>query len=119
MKKTKARTKNKPEGETSFADRATRVIRRIPRGRVLTYAKAAELAGNRRAARQIAWLLSAASEKRRLPWHRVINSQGRISLPRGGGFEEQRRRLLAEGVECCPEGAVSLARYLWSGAMAE
>ena len=96
----------------SFSDKAKRVITTIPYGRVATYGQIAACAGNHRAARQVAWLLHSASEKEGLPWHRVIGSRGCISLPRGGGFEEQHARLMAEGVSVDDEGRIDLNRYL-------
>jgi methylated-DNA-protein-cysteine methyltransferase related protein len=89
------------------------VIRRIPRGRVATYGQVADLAGLRRAARQVGYALHALSGSTALPWHRVINAAGRISLPPGAGGLEQRFRLLADGVAVDAQGRVSLARHQW------
>ncbi len=96
-----------------FEDRTRQAIRAIPRGKVATYAQIATLAGNYRAARQVARVLHSSSEKDRLPWHRVINSRGSISLKRGRGFEDQRRRLLEEGIEVDRSGRVNLLKYQW------
>lgn len=88
-------------------------IAAIPSGRVATYGGIAALAGNPRAARQVVRVLHIYTEKESLPWHRVINGQGRIALPRGGGFAEQRRLLQAEEVAVDDQGRVDLARFLW------
>ncbi len=96
-----------------FEERVKEVLRAIPRGRVATYAQIAALAGNHRAARQVARVLHASSEKERLPWHRVINSRGGISLGRGRGFERQRRLLRGEGVAVDPRGRVDLDLFQW------
>jgi methylated-DNA-protein-cysteine methyltransferase-like protein len=96
-----------------FEDRVKALIRSIPRGRVATYAQIASLAGNYRAARQVARVLHASSEKERLPWHRIINSQGGISLARGRGFEAQRRLLRKEGVSVDRSGRVDLGKFQW------
>jgi len=96
-----------------FEDKVKGLIRSIPRGRVATYAQIASLAGNYRAARQISRVLHTSSDKDRLPWHRVINSRGGISLPRGRGFEEQKRLLKREGVCSDRRGRVDLARFQW------
>ena len=96
-----------------FEDRAKSVIKAIPRGKVATYAQVAALAGNHRAARQVVRVLHTSSEKDRLPWHRVINSRGGISLGRGRGFEEQKRRLLAEGVCVSRSGRIALEKFQW------
>ena len=89
------------------------VVRRIPRGKVATYGQVAELAGLGRAARQVGYALHALSGRSVLPWHRVINSGGRISLPPEAGGLEQRFRLLEEGVVVDLSGRVPLARHQW------
>ncbi len=88
------------------------LIRGIPKGRVATYGQVAALAGDPRGARRVARLLHSSSRKRRLPWHRVINSRGGISLPPAGGYELQRSLLEAEGV-VFRRGRVDLSRYGW------
>jgi methylated-DNA-protein-cysteine methyltransferase-like protein len=99
-----------------FEERVKSLIRRIPRGKVATYAQVAALAGNYRAARQVARVLHSSSDKDRLPWHRVINSRGGISLPRGRGFERQKRLLAGEGVPSDGRGRIDLTRFLWEPA---
>jgi methylated-DNA-protein-cysteine methyltransferase-like protein len=99
--------------ESPFARKAKEVIRSVPRGRVVTYGQVAALAGRPRAARAVAWILHSSSASAGLPWHRVINGRGGISLGRGRGFEEQRTRLVAEGVEVDRGGRVDLKRFLW------
>jgi methylated-DNA-protein-cysteine methyltransferase-like protein len=96
-----------------FEERAKEVIKAIPPGKVATYAQVAALAGNHRAARQVVRVLHTSSEKDRLPWHRVINSRGGISLGRGRGFEEQRRLLLREGVRISRAGRIALGEFQW------
>jgi len=96
-----------------FAKSVIEVIRKIPRGRIATYGQIAALAGNARAARGVAWILHSSSDAERLPWHRVIGSRGRISLPRGRGFEEQRRRLAAEGVAVGRAGRIDMEVLQW------
>jgi len=89
------------------------VIKAIPRGKVATYSQVAALAGNHRAARQVVRVLHASSAKERLPWHRVINSRGGISLERGRGFEEQKRLLIREGVRVNDGGRIGLDEFQW------
>ena len=96
-----------------FEVRVKRAIRAIPRGKVATYSHIAALAGNYKAARQVARVLHASSDKDRLPWHRVINSRGGISLPRGRGFEEQKRLLIKEGVAVERSGRIDLKEFQW------
>ncbi len=80
----------------------------------MTYGLVAAMAGNPRAARQVVRTLNTASEKENLPWHRVINSQGKISLKRGQGYELQKVLLEREGVKFGNGGRIDLAKYLWS-----
>jgi len=88
------------------------IIRGIPQGRVLTYGLVAAMAGNPRAARQVARILHSSSRKHGLPWHRVINSRGTISLPRGNGYEEQKEMLLSEGIVFRHDDTINLKEYL-------
>lgn len=99
--------------KTTYSGRIISAIRRIPRGKVATYGQIAALAGNPRAARTVAWLLHSSSGTAGLPWHRVVNAQGRISLKPGRGYEEQRAMLEAEGVRFSGEGAVDLKIHHW------
>ncbi|MCU0607513.1 MAG: MGMT family protein [Candidatus Edwardsbacteria bacterium] len=100
-------------GGATLAERIKRAIRRIPRGRVASYGQIAALAGHPRAARAVVWVLHSSSGKAKLPWHRVINSRGTISLRPRCGYEEQRARLMAEGVAFDSEGRVDLRRHGW------
>lgn len=99
-------------GSDSYA-RIYAVVRRIPRGRVATYGQVAALAGLTGAARQVGYALHALSGSTALPWQRVINATGRISLPPDAGGLEQRFRLIADGVTVDEQGRISLARYRW------
>ena len=102
------------EKQVSFSDRVKQLIADIPSGKVATYGQIAACAGNHRASRQVAWLLHSSSRKANLPWHRVINSRGGISLPIGGGFEQQRMLLDAEGIAVDQKGRVDLKKHLWN-----
>jgi methylated-DNA-protein-cysteine methyltransferase-like protein len=96
-----------------FTQRVIRIIKSIPFGKVATYGQIAYLAGNPRASRQVSWILSSSSRKENLPWHRVINSQGMISLKPSAGYEEQKMHLLEEGVKFDREDKIDLKRFLW------
>lgn len=85
------------------------VIHRIPRGKVATYGQIARLAGLPNQSRLVGRILSRLPQGTRLPWHRVINSQGRISNP---GADRQRERLEAEGITLL-NGRVRLRDYQW------
>ncbi len=76
------------------------VIAGIPAGSVLNYGEVARLAGFPGRARMVGMALGRAPRKRQLPWHRVVNAQGKISFPEGSTKARTQRRLLeAEGVE--------------------
>lgn len=96
-------------------ERVYAVVRRIPKGRVATYGQIAELAGLAGHARQVGYALHALPRGSTVPWHRVINSAGRLSLPPDRGGLDQRMRLLAEGIPVTEAGRVPLARLRWSG----
>lgn len=91
----------------------------IPRGQVATYGQIADLAGCGRAARMVGRSLGKAPASRKLPWHRVINASGRISLPVDSkAYRTQRQRLLAEGVEFRGQ-RVDLRRFQWQPSLDE
>jgi methylated-DNA-protein-cysteine methyltransferase-like protein len=90
-------------------------VRRIPRGRVSTYGAIARVAGLAGHARQVGYALSALPAGTSVPWHRVINAQGRLSLERSatGAGITQRVRLVGEGVVVDAGGRVSLEKFEW------
>ena len=90
------------------------VVRRIPHGRVATYGQVAALAGMAGRARQVGYALHALPEGNALPWHRVINARGEISLRSEPGWEGFQRFLLEEeDVEFSLAGRVDLERFGW------
>ena len=97
----------------SFHDRVKVVIKKIPKGRVATYGQIAACAGNPRAARQVVRVLHSSSQKDKLPWHRVINREGRISLKPNQGYEIQKALLLKEGITFDKNDRIDLGRFLW------
>ena len=86
------------------------VIGRIPHGRVTTYGAVGRAA--KVGARQVGYALHRLPEGTPLPWHRVINAGGGISL-RGASAVTQRLRLEREGVRFTARGAVNLSRFGW------
>ena len=90
-------------------------VRRVPPGRVATYGQIAELAGLPGHARQVGYALHALRDRDdEVPWHRVINSQGKISFPADSeNWTKQAALLRAEGVEIEEDGRIQLARYRW------
>jgi len=86
----------------------------IPPGRVATYGQIARLCGLGRLARQVGYALNALPAESDVPWHRVINAKGEISLRSVAGSESvQRLRLEQEGVRFNDDGRVSLAEFGW------
>ena len=94
-----------------FTRRVVEVIRGIPPGAVMTYGQVAACAGSPRAARQVVRILHSMSEKYNLPWHRVINAKGEISLQEPLYRDMQIGLLEEEGIEVSRGGKVDLARY--------
>jgi methylated-DNA-protein-cysteine methyltransferase-like protein len=88
-------------------------IKKIPKGRVATYGQIAREAGFPKQPRLAGYALHHTPPGSKLPWYRVINSQGKISFPVGSeAFEKQKRLLEEEGVLFL-KGRVDLARYQW------
>ncbi len=96
-----------------FAQRVIDAIMRVPVGTVATYGQIAIMAGNPRGVRGVVWILHSSSGHAGLPWHRIVNRHGKISLKPGDGYEEQKYLLLSEGVRFDSEDRIDLNRFLW------
>lgn len=96
-------------------ERIHSVVSRIPRGRVATYGQVARLAGLPGQARLIGYALSALDDRSRVPWHRVVNAQGRISARRDGSPMSilQRLRLEREQVRFDVRRCIPLDLFRW------
>ena len=90
------------------------VVSRIPKGRVATYGQVAALAGLPRQARLVGYAMHALPAGSDVPWHRVVNAAGKISIRSNGlGHDELQAQLLRrEGVRFIKD-AIPLARYRW------
>jgi methylated-DNA-protein-cysteine methyltransferase-like protein len=99
----------------SFFEQVYRAVRLIPRGKVATYGQIAALLGYPRAARTVGWALHGLQEGSDVPWHRVINARGQISLGDRDGDAIQRALLEEEGVAFDAQGRVDLGQYRWAG----
>ncbi|MDP6707254.1 MAG: MGMT family protein [Alphaproteobacteria bacterium] len=100
---------------STLEERIYQVTRQIPAGRVATYGQIALVAGAG-SARLVGRAMATLPTGSDVPWHRVINSQGKISARRDGGFSpEQKRRLRREGVLLDRQGRVDVAAVGWSG----
>lgn len=105
--------------ETYIRERVYKIVRQIPRGRVMTYGQIAELFGAGLTARTIVFLMHEAFTEE-VPWHRVINSQGRCStgkiiLP----YNVQQGLLEDEGIIFDNQGRCDLQKYLWTAVEVE
>lgn len=88
-------------------------IRHIPKGKVATYGEIAEQSGLPRQARLVGYALHNTPHGLDIPWHRVINSQGKISLPKhNGSYIKQKKLLMKEGIVFVKE-RVDLKKYGW------
>jgi methylated-DNA-protein-cysteine methyltransferase-like protein len=89
------------------------LIAEIPRGKVMTYGDIARLCGLPGQARLVGYALHNLPGNIKIPWHRVINSQGRISFPPTSRYSKIQRKLLqAEGIKFAGD-KVALAKYRW------
>jgi len=95
-------------------ERIWQVVATIPAGKVSTYGDVAAKAGMARAARRVGNALRGLPKSSRLPWHRVVNASGRISLPPGAASAaEQRQRLEEEGIVFRINESIDLKRFGW------
>lgn len=91
-----------------FRDAVARVVERVPSGCLTTYGDVAAALGAKSVARHVGWALAALPEGSEVPWHRVVNSQGRISARSDGpGGDVQRLLLEAEGIEIDETGKIA------------
>jgi methylated-DNA-protein-cysteine methyltransferase-like protein len=95
-----------------YRERVFRIVRSIPRGRVMTYGQIAEILGEGYTPRTVGFVMHSSNDK--TPWHRVINAQGGCStrglvLP----HDKQQRMLEAEGVRFNERGRCQLQEFLW------
>ena len=106
-------TKSKRETDRQYRERVYKIVRRIPRGRVMTYGQIAYVLGEGYTPRTVGFVMHGADESN-TPWHRVINSQGKVStgrivLP----ADKQQRMLEREGVKFDERGRCDLEEFLW------
>ncbi|HLQ95491.1 MAG TPA: MGMT family protein [Pseudogracilibacillus sp.] len=90
-----------------FTKQVIELIRAIPEKHVMTYGQIARLAGKEKGARGVSWILHSMSRSYQLPWHRVVNQQGKISHQ----GSEQRELLEMEGIEFSVRGKLDLKEY--------
>src|SRR5690242_11766349 len=100
--------------DRQYRERVYKIVRRIPKGRVMTYGQIAYMLGEGYTPRTVGFVMHGADETN-TPWHRVINSQGkcstgRIVLP----ADKQQRMLEREGVKFDKTGRCDLETFLWN-----
>ncbi|MEO6211681.1 MAG: MGMT family protein [Gemmatimonadaceae bacterium] len=108
------KTRKAPKAD-STRERIYTAARRVPRGRVATYGQIAELAGLPGHARQVGYAMAAIGKSSTVPWHRIINAQGRVSMRSSGAGStiHQQQLLEREGIVFDEGGRVSLPRFRW------
>lgn len=105
----------------NFYEQVYAVVRRIPPGKVTSYGRIAQMLGRPNAARAVGYALSSLKDKSHdmgpdVPWQRVVNSQGRITLVNREYTAQQQANLLrAEGVAVSEQLTIDLDNYLWAG----
>jgi methylated-DNA-protein-cysteine methyltransferase-like protein len=110
------RTARGAEGKESRHRRFYRVVERIPEGKVATYGQVAALAGFPRNARLVGYALASLPDGSDVPWQRVVNARGEVSLRAAddlGASGFQRHLLEEEGVVFGLDGRIDFERYLW------
>lgn len=93
-----------------FYEEVYSIVKEIPSGKVLTYGEIARLTGKPQYSRMVGQAMFHAPEKRHLPSHRVVNSQGRLAP----SWVEQRSMLEKEGVTFRPNGCVDMEKHFWN-----
>lgn len=97
---------------TRFKELVINIVCMIPQGNVMSYGQVALYTGVPRAARQVGFILNQMEEKILVPWWRVVNNKGRISI-KGSQYssEEQKQLLLQEGVDVKPDLTFDIEKY--------
>ena len=109
--------KIKDTSDVNWYQNVWKVVAEIPSGHVLTYGEVARLSGMPRAARRVSQALRRAPRGIALPWHRVINAQGKISFPENSsGWQQQKEKLESEGVVFL-NGKIDLDHFGYRGAV--
>ncbi|RKG29320.1 MGMT family protein [Acinetobacter tianfuensis] len=105
-----------PKVNQELAIQILQVIQLIPYGKVACYGQIAKMAGLPKHARMVGYVLKHLDSSSDIPWHRVINAQGQLSLNDLDeyGLNRQQQKLLEEGIAVVA-GRVNLKRYQWLG----
>ena len=99
---------------TEFSARVYDLVRRIPAGRVMNYGGVAAMLGTPRAARGVGYALGGLPEGTDVPWWRVVNRNGEISIRHDPVLARLQRALLEdENVAFDDEGRIDMRRFAW------
>ncbi|MCW8410177.1 MGMT family protein [Legionella sp. PATHC035] len=101
--------------QTAFSKEVLRLIKSIPRGKVVTYGDIARLAGHPQGARGVGWLLHSCTQSHNLPWQRVLKSGGKLSFPADSPLYLLQQDLLEKEDIIIADGRVDLKTYSWDG----
>ena len=88
------------------------IVKMVPLGKVTTYGNVAHLAEVQNP-RVVGYALSALGPDTKIPWHRVVNYRGAISVRQGEGASLQKLMLQSEGIEFNSKDCINLKTYLW------
>lgn len=102
--------KKKP---TEFTLKVIGAIRKIPKGKVATYGQIAGIAGKPGGARAVVWMLHSMCDTHKLPWHRVVSTQGIAFRKGSANFRKQKNCLKSEKVEISTDGKIDFQKYQW------
>ena len=94
-----------------FTERVIEIIKGIPEGKVMTYGQIARMAGSPIGARQVVRVLHTLSKKYKLPWHRVVNIKGEISINDCESHNLQRMFLESEGIKFNEHNTIDLNEF--------
>ena len=102
--------------ENNFFERVYEFVKKVPKGKVVTYGDVARAIAAPRCARQVGWALHCNPQQGVIPCHRVVFADG--SLTSGfafGGIDIQKAMLLSEGVEVSDDYKINLKKFRWEG----
>lgn len=99
---------------SNFFTSVYEIVKKVPQGKVTTYGAVARMLGNPRMSRQVGWALHSNPAFGKIPCHRVVFADGRLTSGFAfGGMEVQRALLQGEGVEVSEDYKVDLTKYFW------
>jgi len=110
-------TESNRKPDRNWARQVWKVVADIPPGHVLTYGEVARLSGMPRYARRVSQAMGWAPRSMQLPWHRVVNAQGRISIPEDSPWHRKQKEMLQEEGVVFLNGKVDLQRFGYRGAV--